>query len=284
MIMRDPGHPGGIGNAGGIGGAGATSACEVPVYELDFGSMSTYPNGDMLPGIWVTRPMFGDGEDPSGRTYVQFCPHPEDHDGDDALYFGGCYYDEAMSYTDAADHDKRIECFQAAELLYRHAAGKGNAVANMCLGYVYSYDRCEGRYWVDPMAEDADQPYPREERAFECLHQAASAGIPEACYKLGDMYKHGTGCSPDAAEAFRWYVRASELALREHPVILGSIALRLASCYEEGFGCPVDFARALDWYRQAIAGLEVAVEAGEVWYEKALASAHAGEKRCKQEL
>ena len=168
-----------------------------------------------------------------------------------------------MGYTDPADHKKRVDCFRAAELLYCHSAGRGNAMANLNLGYVYSYDRCEGNYWVDPLSqwtlegEWRAADYPREERAFECLSIAAGAGIPEACYKLGDMYKHGAGCEPDGAEAFRWYVRASELAVHEHPVILGSIALRLGGCYEEGLGCRQDFERALEWYENAVGGTRV---------------------------
>lgn len=268
-----------------------------PVFEVSFDGDITYPNGDKLPPIWVTEPIF-DGEGGyDGRTYMMSYPYwdhefpfpgHDDEDGEDALYYGGCYYDEGMSYTDPADHDRRIDCFRAAEVFYRHSAGRGNAVANLCLGYVYSYDRCEGRYWVDPMTleteEDYRRPYPREERAFECFAKAAEAGIPEACYKLGDLYKHGTGCEPDAAEAFRWYARASELAVHERPVILGSIALRLAGCYEEGLGCGQSFERALEWYEKAVSGLEFAVDNGETWYEKALSGAHAGSRRCRQEI
>ena len=211
----------------------------------------------------------------------------EDPYGEEALWEGGEHYDEGMSYTDPCDRDKRIRSFQAAEQLYLQAAERGNVVASMCLGYVYSYDRCEGHYWAGPLkqaAGEAIQPYPREHRAFECFAKAAEAGIPEACYKLGDLYQHGTGCEPDAAEAFRWYVRASELAVRERPVILGSIALRLAGCHEEGLGCEQSFQRALEWYEKAASGLEFAVENGETWYEKALSGARAGAKRCHQEL
>ena len=207
----------------------------------------------------------------------------EDPYGEEALWEGGEYYDEGMSYTDPSDKDKRIRCFQAAEQLYLQAAERGNAVANLCLGYVYSYNRCEGRYFRRAHGE-IGKPYPREERAFECFSIAAAADIPEACYKLGDLYKHGIGCEPDAAEAFRWYVRASELAARERPVILGSIALRLADCYEEGLGCEQSFERALEWYEKAVSGLEFAVDNGEVWYEKALSGARAGAKRCQQEV
>ena len=113
--------------------------------------------------------------------------------------------------------------------------------------------------------------------------EAAEVGICEACYKLGDMYKHGMGCDPDADEAFRWYVRASELAQRERPVVLGSVALRLGECYEEGIGGPIRFGHALAWYSKAVDCLSAAVDAGEAWYARALASARAGVKRCGQE-
>ena len=101
---------------------------------------------------------------------------------------------------------------------------------------------------------------------------------------MGDLYKRGVGCEPDVGEAFRWYRRASELMACEHPVILGSVALRLGECFEEAIGCRQDFARALEWYLKAVEGLEIAVDGGESWYEKALAGARAGVKRCRQEL
>lgn len=264
---------------------GASMEKLAPVLEICHDIEGVYPNGDTLPGLWITEPFIAEDGRPIGRRYaVCYDPADDTDDGADALWYGGRYYEEAMGYLDAADHEKRVDCFRAAELLYRHAAGMGNAVANLCLGYVYSYDRCEGRYWGCERYQQKGREYPREERAFECLSLAAEAGIPEACYKLGDMHKHGTGCDPDSGEAFRWYVRASELAVRERPVILGSIALRLGECYEEGIGCTQDFARALAWYQRADEGLAAAVAGGEEWYAKALAVARAGVKRCQQEV
>ena len=269
---------------GGLGG-NRTEHPNVPIYEVNVDLTQEYPNGDTLPSIWITSSEEA-GNGNTGRVSVTWYPYfARDWGGDDALYYGGCYYEEGMGYADSADREARIACFQAAELLYRHSAGQGNALANLCLGYVYSYDRCEGRYWDSAALSEwrRNEPYPREERAFACLSIAAAADIPEACYKLGDMYKHGTGCDPNLAEAFRWYVRASELSANESPVILGSVALRLGECHEEGLGCKQDFTRALSWYRQAAAGLEAAIDGGETWYEKALASARAGVKRCMQE-
>ena len=268
-----------------------------PVFEVNFDRCISYPNGDKLPSIWVTEPIFDDEGGYDGRTYTMVYPYTDhtfpfsghdDQDGDDALYYGGCYYDEGMGYSDPADRDKRIDCFRAAEVFYRHAAGRGNAVASLCLGYIYSYDRCEGRYWVDPSsletAEDYHRPYPHEKRAFKCFSEAAEAGIAEACYKLGDLYKQGMGCEPDAVSAYNWYLRASKLAAGESPVVLGSIALRLAWCFEEGFGCDQNFTCAMQMYYHAAGALEVAVDSGETWYAKALANARAGIKRCEQEI
>ena len=51
-----------------------------------------------------------------------------DPDGDIALSHESNYYVEGMSYTDSEDRETRIQCFQAAETLYLHAAAKGNVI------------------------------------------------------------------------------------------------------------------------------------------------------------
>lgn len=52
-----------------------------------------------------------------------------DPNGNIALSYGANYYIEGMSYTDPKDRETRIQCFQAAETLYLHAAAKGNVIA-----------------------------------------------------------------------------------------------------------------------------------------------------------
>ena len=78
-------------------------------------------------------------------------------------------------------------------------------MAYLCLGYVYYYDRCKGSYWRNlselETDEDCQQPYPREELAFTCFEMAATAGLAEAFYKLGDAYKNGVGCEVDVQQA-----------------------------------------------------------------------------------
>ena len=68
-----------------------------------------------------------------------------DPDGSIVLGLGGIYYEEGMHYTAASERQKRVDCFRAAGILYRHATGRGNAIGWLCLGYVYAYDRCEGK-------------------------------------------------------------------------------------------------------------------------------------------
>lgn len=257
-----------------------------PVYEIDdtwFGSDEKYP------GVWITERVTDGQGKVLGRTYMMVYPFEDpDEGGAEAMRYGGRYYDEGMGYADPADHRVRIACFQAAELLYLHAAERGNPFAWLCLGYVYSYDRCEGDYFRDlrhaETKEDYTRAYPREQRAFECFDKAASHDLAEGCYKLGDMYRDGIGCTPDVRSAFEEYGRAFELGQRDAPVIWGSAALRLGDSAENGFGCVQSFSRAHKWYEKAATGLEIAVRSGDWYYERALARAHAGIKRTAQEL
>lgn len=260
---------------------------DAPVFEID---QAWYGSDSPIPSIWVTRRVFDDAGNCLGRTYIMVYPFEEESDphGDIALSYGADYYREGMSYSDPEDHETRIQCFQAAEILYLHAAAKGNAIAYANLGYVYSYDRCEGKYFVDhrfsETTEDYHRPYPREQRAFECFSYAAEHGDAEACYKLGDMYKHGIGCNPNASEAFKWYAKAFELSGRGQPSVWGSAALRLGDAHENALGCEQSFEKALQYYQQAEIGLDIAVRSGDYFYKRVLANVRSAIKRIKQEL
>ena len=258
------------------------------IYELIFEDFTTYDNGDKLPGIWVTSAVYDSDNHYLGHTYTMPYTGADDPDGEEALFYGGCLYDDGMRLT-APEHAKaRLDCFKAAELLYRHAAGKGNAMAYLCLGYVYYYDRCKGNYWrnLDELETDEDyrRPFPREERAFECFEKATDAGLAEAFYKLGDAYKNGVGCEVDVQQAYRCYATAATVTDPQAPYLAGSIALRLAECLEEGIGCEHDFERALEEYERAESYLDLAVRSGDWYYKRARDSARDGVARCEQEL
>ena len=268
----------------------------------------TYMSPGGLPGLTITALIYDVDDDghefPCGRVLERpypptddvleeygFDPHGDDNPvdtGDWAVHEGARFYNEAMSYTDPSDHGKRIDCFRMAELLYLHGDEAGNVYAYVDLGYIYSYDRCEGHYWRGMDALDADpddlDPYPTNERAYNFYRLAADAGEPQSCYSVGDMLRSGRGCEPDLKEAFAWYQKAYQLGLKDSPVVWASAALRLARCYEEGEGVTHSFQEALDWYDRAVTGLEIAVRRGQHWYRNSLQSARDGRTRCEQEL
>lgn len=269
-----------FGNGGDWGG-------DAPVfdtnYEYEWGGR-TWP----YPDVWVTVQTYEPTEHSTGRDCIWHYTPDADPEGWDALSYGGQYYDEGMACDPETEHEKRILCFQAAELLYLHASTIGNPLADLTLGYVYSYDRCEGHYWEKIAVWETDKyhgkPFPHMEKAYEHYRKAAEADIAEACYKLGDLLRDGRGCEQDFSEAFEWFARAYDLGRDERPVIWGSAALRLGRAYEEGEGCQQSFENSAKWYERAVTGLGIAVRGGSNWYRGALRGAERGLTRVKQEL
>ncbi len=161
-----------------------------------------------FPLVWITQQVVEPQDGRTGRRCV-FCYDPEDDpDGEVALDAGADYYNEAMSCDWRTG--RRVECFQAAEVLYLHASRLGNAVADDDLTYVYSYDRCEGNYW-DSVAAGANAPRPEErlsiaQRAFAHCRVVAESGIAESCYKLG------TSCVTVVGARRTWTRRTSGIA------------------------------------------------------------------------
>ena len=211
----------------------------------------------------------------------------EDPTGEQAIRWGAIFYNAGMDRTQPEEHEQRIEAFHATELLYLLGAAQGSVYGELDLGYVYSYDRGEGHYYV----EGAEELFPligeeeRCARAFRRYRVAAEAGEIQSAYKLGDMYLDGRGVAADPVEACRWYARSHELGKQAgDPVVWGASALRLGRCHEEGLGCEQSFEKALEWYEVAETGLGMAVRMGAAWYERSLTRARDGVIRCKQEL
>ncbi|PLS27161.1 tetratricopeptide repeat protein [Bifidobacterium parmae] len=209
-----------------------------------------------------------------------------DPEGRLALQYGGMYYEEGMGYTAPEDRRARIDCFKAAEILYRHAAGRGNAIGWLCLGYVYAYDRCEGEYYrsyFDNFGEVPPKP-DADTLAFECFRHAADRRLAEGCYKLGDMLTEGRGCEVDYAAALDMFLKAYRYGRDGSPRIWGSVALRLARAYANARGCVLDYDRALHWYGVARTGLELEVRDGGAAYDARLWEAEAGVRDMRQAL
>jgi len=268
-------------------GSGGGWGIDAPVwysnYQRTYGDTTyTYPD------VAFTEQRQPPTDTTTGRACIWHYFPGADPGGWKALRFGSSYYDEGMSCDPEVDHEKRVLCFQAAELLYLHASVLGNPLGDLGLGYVYSYDRCEDRYWHKIMTweteEDLRQPYPCDEKAYEHFRRAAEAGIAEACYKLGDLLRAGRGCETNYDEAFSWFTRAYDLGKSETPVIWGSAALRLGFAYEEGEGCMQSFEEARSWYERATTGLGIAIRSGEDWYRDAHLRAERGLARVRQDL
>lgn len=268
------------GNGGGWGG-------DAPVFDTNHeyvwgGREWPYPD------VWITVQSWPPTATRTGRDCTWHYTPVQDEDGWDALDYGGGYYDEGMGCLAEDEREKRVMCFQAAELLYLHAASKGNPVADLCLGYVYSYDRCEGKYWEKlanwETEEDLRAPFDCDGHAYQHFLRAAQAGVGEACYKLGDMLRDGRGCTADPAQAFGWFLKAYELTKDDRPHLWGSAALRLGAACEEGEGCEHSFERAEHWYQIATTGLGIEARGGGSWYRGALRRAEAGLVRVRQEL
>ena len=102
------------------------------------------------------------------------------------------------------------------------------------------------------------------------VREAAEAGAAEAQARLGQMLLDGDGGAADAAQGFRWFLRAAQAGHLEAANMVGR-------CHDLGHGTPVDKAKAAAWFR-------LAAERGLVWgmynYATALAlGAGVGEDR-----
>lgn len=208
-----------------------------------------------------------------------------------ARTFAQAYYSEGLSTSACENLGKRIDCFRAAELLYLHAATRGDVRAHVGLGRMYADDCCEGHYF-DAVGDDlfGEAVLTVEQitrKAHDHLTYAAAQGDAEGTYLYGDMLRDGRGCATDEKAAFECYWTSFQLIKELNapsPTLRGDAALRLGWAYEEGCGCDEDFATALQFYHMAEADLEDAVEGGTWHYNLALSQARRGAMRVRQEL
>ncbi|WP_291844246.1 hypothetical protein [Maricaulis sp.] len=85
---------------------------------------------------------------------------------------------------------------------------------------------------------------PEPRRAITLLRSAGNAGHLGAQTNLGYAYSNGIGVERDDAEAFSWYLRASEGGLVRAQTVLGLF-------YETGRGTEPNLGQALIWYLNA---------------------------------
>lgn len=137
-----------------------------------------------------------------------------EHAGAAALQLGSLNYGGAFSARREPDYQEAVQWYRKGDQL-------GNLQATINLGYCYEYGR-------------TGQPDP--DKAYECYHRAAlGSKIPEAQYKLGDMYRWGKGVKKDREIAFALYDKAFQFMQsdsfdyeQDAPEIHASILHRLA--------------------------------------------------------
>lgn len=208
-----------------------------------------------------------------------------------ARSFAQAYYHEGLATSAQDNLGKRIDCFRAAELLYLHAASRGDVRAHVGLGLIYAHDHGEGHYF-DALSHNLflDAVLPTEEierKAHYHLKLAAAHDDPEGIRLYGDTMHDGRGCAIDREGALACYRKALHMLNKEKapsPALRGMALLRLGRAYEGGEGCDHDFATALKHYEDAAGELEDAIDCGLWYYDVELGQAIRGVKRMRQEI
>lgn len=81
-------------------------------------------------------------------------------------------------------------------------------------------------------------------QAAAWYRKAADKGFAQAEHSLGVLYEFGNGVPEDYATAAQWYRKAAEQGFAPAQFSLGL-------CYVHGKGVPQDFGKALEWYEKA---------------------------------
>ncbi len=113
--------------------------------------------------------------------------------------------------------------------LYRSAAGAGNVLAQYKLGCMYE------------TGEGVDKDY---SIAAQWYRKSAEQGYPRAQFNLGNLYYYGNGVGKDYATAFYWYKKSAEQGYPSAQCDLGYM-------YFNGIGVALDYDAALKWYRKS---------------------------------
>lgn len=133
------------------------------------------------------------------------------------------------------NHTRAMECL-------REAARNGDAAPLYYLGVGYLSAGQEAETQVDAPSELQNKT--AEEKAVYYFRQAADKEFAPAEYELAESLRQGKGCRKDAAEAFRFYLRA---ATQGEPRAVYAVA----RCYHLGIGTDKNPRGAAEWYARA---------------------------------
>ena len=85
---------------------------------------------------------------------------------------------------------------------------------------------------------------PENVQAFSLLHEAGSAGHPEAQYLVSHCYHNGIGVGKNLDKTLEWLVKSAEAGFAAAQCSLGN-------CYYYKYIVPHDSVEALKWYQSA---------------------------------
>lgn len=172
-----------------------------------------------------------------------------------AMYFMGEYLRQGYGYYFGLDYDKE-EGFR----WYQKGAELGDPLCILNTAYMYEGEEREkiqqsiiGK--IREMAQAGDIFAQNEladivegEEKFELLKESAEHGLARSMRKLGLMYFWGWGdcVEENSAEAFKWFMRASELGLTDAIGDVGNL-------YKDGNGITQDINKAIEYYKKSIA-------------------------------
>lgn len=122
------------------------------------------------------------------------------------------------------------------------AAGRGHAIAMLCLGNLYVYGEfTPGRGQRIPVDV---------QKGLACWKRAAAAGSTVAMSNLALVLQEGELVPRDDSAALRWLLTAWEAGSADAAASIGDY-------HANGHGTPADHNEALAWYRKALAGGEI---------------------------
>lgn len=193
--------------------------------------------------------------------------------GDAACTLGAMYYCGRLTADGEPDYDLAFK-------YYTMGSNLGNMQALVNLGYCHLYGRSVPR---------------SPEKAFTCFQRAAFlTNMPEALYKLGDMYSRGIHVEQDDELAFGLYRKALDMVEEnpdEAPEIKASVFHRVADHIstlkqedEPARERRERVLKALELYQRAERDYFRAIDAGAYYYDRKLDEVIAAEGRMRSEL
>lgn len=251
-----------------VAASGPTITCAPPARDFVF-RLDRPGKPGALPRIWLTEPSnASDGA--HGREYSAVYPSGPDAGGARAEELGERCFAEGLSTAAVADGALRIQCFQAAEMCFLHAAARGSLQAKVRLAVIYREDLCAGVSWL----QASDPRRSLGARAAALLIEAADEGSAEACWLLAD----GEGVSR------YWAMRALKLASPESAWQQGNAWLRFARAAEAQAADLSGIAVAHEAYACALQALSASEDMGDWHAKRYRAEAQRGANRMHQEL